>query len=54
MCRGYVCNLVEVRDEEKGLSLVAHVNTQGALHSDKDFGVDYRSNHAPERRVQLP
>ncbi|WP_149452692.1 hypothetical protein [Pasteuria penetrans] len=48
LCRGYVCNLVEARDEEKELSMITHVNTQGALHSDKDFGVHYRSNHAPE------
>ncbi|WP_149453495.1 transposase [Pasteuria penetrans] len=47
LCRGYVCNLVEARDEGKELSMITHVNTQGALHSDKDFGIDYISNHAP-------
>ncbi|WP_149453359.1 hypothetical protein [Pasteuria penetrans] len=40
--------VVEARDEEKELSMIIYVNTQKALHSDKDFGIDYRSNHAPE------
>ncbi|WP_149453522.1 transposase [Pasteuria penetrans] len=53
LCRGYVCNLVEARDEVKRLSILTHVNTQGALHSDKDFGVDYISNHAPEDNKTL-
>ncbi|WP_149453895.1 hypothetical protein [Pasteuria penetrans] len=53
MCEGYVDNLVGARDEGKGLDRITHISTQGAFHSDKDFGVHYRSNHALENDKTL-